>query len=130
MRQNLLLSGGILLALIPLAAAGLLGLAAVVAIHELAEVIVIANGVRAGRRGGFRAHPPLEQPPAPSARPAVPLAVALGGGGGCRDGLLPAGRPVGPRRDTMARRLRGRERAQAGGGSDRLAQQPVSAGRT
>lgn len=35
--------------LIPLAAAGLLGLAAVVAVHELAEVIVIANGV--GRDG-------------------------------------------------------------------------------
>ena len=50
MRQNLLLSGGILVALVPLAAAGLLGLAAVVAIHELAEVLVIANGVRAGRK--------------------------------------------------------------------------------
>ena len=35
--------------LIPLAVAGALGLAAVVLIHELAEVVVIANGVRAGR---------------------------------------------------------------------------------
>jgi ABC-type dipeptide/oligopeptide/nickel transport system permease component len=42
--------GGILLVLVPLAATGLLGLAAVVAAHELAEVLVIANGVRAGRR--------------------------------------------------------------------------------
>ena len=50
MRQNLLLSGAILVTLVPLAAAGVLGLAAVVAIHELAEVLVIANGVRAGRR--------------------------------------------------------------------------------
>ncbi|HJU01594.1 MAG TPA: cation-translocating P-type ATPase [Actinomycetes bacterium] len=50
MRQNLLLSGSILVVLIPLAASGMLGLAAVVAAHELAEVLVIANGVRASRR--------------------------------------------------------------------------------
>jgi cation-transporting ATPase G len=54
MRQNLALSGSILLILIPLAAAGALGLAAVVAAHELAEVIVIANGVGAGRGTSFR----------------------------------------------------------------------------
>ncbi len=41
---------------IDLAAAGVLGLAAVVAIHELAEVVVIANGVRAGRRTAFADH--------------------------------------------------------------------------
>jgi cation-transporting ATPase G len=50
MRQNLVLSGLIIGVLIPLAAYGVLGLATVVATHELAEVIVIANGVRAGRR--------------------------------------------------------------------------------
>ena len=33
----------------PLALFGVLGLAAVVLIHELAEIVVIANGVRAGR---------------------------------------------------------------------------------
>ena len=33
----------------PLALFGVLGLAAVVLVHELAEVVVIANGVRAGR---------------------------------------------------------------------------------
>ncbi len=49
LRQNLALSAAILLVLVPTAAAGLLGLAAVVAVHELAEVLVIANGVRAGR---------------------------------------------------------------------------------
>jgi cation-transporting ATPase G len=49
MRQNLALSGLIIAVLIPLAALGVLGLAAVVATHELAEVVVIANGVRAGR---------------------------------------------------------------------------------
>jgi cation-transporting ATPase G len=50
MRQNLALSGLILVVLVPQAAAGTLGLAAVVATHELAEVLVIANGIRAGRR--------------------------------------------------------------------------------
>ncbi|MFL1428543.1 MULTISPECIES: heavy metal translocating P-type ATPase [unclassified Nocardiopsis] len=50
MLQSLLLSGSILLVLVPLSAFGVLGLAAVVLPHELAEVLVIANGVRAGRR--------------------------------------------------------------------------------
>lgn len=49
MLQSLLLSGAILLVLIPLSALGVLGLAAVILTHELAEVLVIANGVRAGR---------------------------------------------------------------------------------
>jgi cation-transporting ATPase G len=50
MRQNLALSGAILVTLVPLAAFGVLGLATVVASHEIAEVFVIANGLRAGRR--------------------------------------------------------------------------------
>lgn len=50
MRQNLALSGAILLILIPLAAAGTLGLATVVASHEVAELFVIINGMRAGRK--------------------------------------------------------------------------------
>jgi len=50
MRQNLALSALILLTLVPLAALGVLGLATVVAAHELAEVLVIANGIHAGRR--------------------------------------------------------------------------------
>ncbi|WP_017559568.1 heavy metal translocating P-type ATPase [Nocardiopsis baichengensis] len=50
MLQSLLLSGGILLVLVPLSAFGVLGLAAVILTHELAEVLVIANGIRAGRR--------------------------------------------------------------------------------
>ncbi|WP_316685758.1 HAD-IC family P-type ATPase [Streptomyces sp. ST1015] len=57
--QNLLLSGAILAALVPLAAAGVLGLAAVVACHELAEVLVIGNGLRAGRGRHLPAHAPL-----------------------------------------------------------------------
>ncbi len=61
MGQNLALSGATIAGLIPLAALGGLGLAAVVAAHELAEVVVIANGMRAGRR------PPR---PTPRAAPA------------------------------------------------------------
>jgi cation-transporting P-type ATPase G len=81
MRQNLLLSGGILLTLIPLAATGVLGLAAVVAVHELAEVIVIANGVRAGRRAAFRDHRLLEPTPtaAVEAEAPAPLPTAVAG---------------------------------------------------
>ena len=54
MLQNLVMSGAIIAILVPLAAAGVLGLAAVVVMHEVAEVIVIANGVRAG--GGRVVH--------------------------------------------------------------------------
>lgn len=49
MYQNLFLSAAILAVLVPLAAFGVLGLAVVVAAHEVAEVLVIANGVRAAR---------------------------------------------------------------------------------
>ncbi|MGO0577695.1 heavy metal translocating P-type ATPase [Ornithinimicrobium panacihumi] len=49
MLQNVVLSLALIAVLIPLALCGVLGLAAVVLIHELAEVVVIANGVRAGR---------------------------------------------------------------------------------
>lgn len=49
MLQNVGLSLGLIAVLIPLALTGALGLAAVVAVHELAEIVVIANGVRAGR---------------------------------------------------------------------------------
>lgn len=48
--QNLLLSGLIIVVLIPVAAFGWLGLGAVVATHEVAEIAVIANGLRARRR--------------------------------------------------------------------------------
>ncbi|MEU0351468.1 heavy metal translocating P-type ATPase, partial [Streptomyces sp. NPDC006237] len=49
MLQNVGLSLALIGALIPLAAFGVMGLAAVVAVHELAEIVVIGNGVRAGR---------------------------------------------------------------------------------
>ena len=59
MLQNVGLSLGLIAVLIPLAAVGLLGLAAVVAVHEIAEIVVIGNGVRAGRAKSL--------PPAPAA---------------------------------------------------------------
>lgn len=49
MLQNVGLSLLLITILIPLALFGILGLAAVVLVHELAEIVVIANGVRAGR---------------------------------------------------------------------------------
>ncbi|PQM73663.1 cadmium-translocating P-type ATPase [Corynebacterium sp. J010B-136] len=47
--QNIALSLAIIIVLLPLAITGVLGLAAVVLVHEVAEVIVIANGLRAAR---------------------------------------------------------------------------------
>ncbi|MDI9938885.1 cation-translocating P-type ATPase [Rhodococcus sp. IEGM 1351] len=49
MLQNIGLSLAIIGILIPLAATGVLGLATVVFIHELAEVLVIGNAIRAAR---------------------------------------------------------------------------------
>lgn len=56
MLQNVILSIALIAILIPLALFGVLGLAAVVLVHELAEVIVIGNGMRASRGTAF---PPL-----------------------------------------------------------------------
>lgn len=64
MLQNVGLSLALIAVLIPLALFGILGLAAVVLIHELAEVVVIANGVRAGRMGKYST--------IPSARGSIP----------------------------------------------------------
>ncbi|HJV08660.1 MAG TPA: cation-translocating P-type ATPase, partial [Acidimicrobiales bacterium] len=90
MAQNLALSGAILVSLVPLAAAGVLGLAAVVAIHELAEVVVIANGVRAGRRRAFAA--------ATATRPTIPTGdlpqVIPLATGACVDGCCGTEAPV------------------------------------
>ncbi|MGO4298501.1 heavy metal translocating P-type ATPase [Glutamicibacter sp. MCAF14] len=49
MNQNIILSLAIIIVLLPLAITGVLGLAAVVLVHEVAEVVVIANGLRAAR---------------------------------------------------------------------------------
>ncbi|WP_078057175.1 heavy metal translocating P-type ATPase [Corynebacterium provencense] len=47
MTGNIVLALAIIVILFPLALAGVLGLAAVVLVHEIAEVVVIANGLRA-----------------------------------------------------------------------------------
>ncbi len=54
MTGNIALSLGIIVVLFPLALLGVLGLAGVVLVHEIAEVIVILNGVRASRRPAMR----------------------------------------------------------------------------
>ena len=95
MTQNLALSGAILVSLVPLAAAGVLGLAAVVAIHELAEVVVIANGVRAGRRRAFAAAmASLPTVPTGEFPQVVPVAT-----GACADGCCETEAPVGTTAD-------------------------------
>lgn len=48
--QNVVLSIAIIAILLPLAITGILGLATVVLVHEVAEVVVILNGLRAARR--------------------------------------------------------------------------------
>jgi cation-transporting ATPase G len=48
--QNVVLSIAIIVVLLPLSITGVLGLAAVVLVHEVAEVVVILNGLRAARR--------------------------------------------------------------------------------
>lgn len=52
--QNIALSLAIIIVLLPLAITGVLGLAAVVLVHEVAEVVIIANGLRAARRSAGR----------------------------------------------------------------------------
>ncbi|WP_229738441.1 heavy metal translocating P-type ATPase [Isoptericola cucumis] len=66
MTGNILLALAIILVLFPLALFGVLGLAGVVLVHEIAEVVVILNGLRAAR--GSVALPPLPhlENPAPS----------------------------------------------------------------
>lgn len=63
MLQNVGLSLAIITVLMPLALFGVLGLAAVVLVHEVAEIVVIANGVRAGRTRALTA--PAAAAPAP-----------------------------------------------------------------
>ncbi|MEU0737681.1 heavy metal translocating P-type ATPase, partial [Streptomyces lavendulocolor] len=69
MLQNVGLSLALIGALIPLAAFGVMGLAAVVAVHELAEIVVIGNGVRAGRAKPL---PPAPATAKSAAKQAVP----------------------------------------------------------
>jgi cation-transporting ATPase G len=62
MTTNIGLALAIIIVLFPLALLGVLGLAGVVLVHEAAEVIVILNGVRAGRPPRQKPHPPTVIP--------------------------------------------------------------------
>jgi hypothetical protein len=73
MLQNIGLSLAIIGTLIPLAAAGVLGLATVVFVHELAEVLVILNAIRAGHTTPLPGQPAA---PAPSKTLNVTIAPA------------------------------------------------------
>jgi heavy metal translocating P-type ATPase len=48
-RQNIVLSLAVLAAMIPLAVAGVIGVATAVLVHEAAELLAVGNGLRAGR---------------------------------------------------------------------------------
>ena len=68
MTGNIGLALAIIVGLFPLALFGVLGLAAVVLVHEVAEVIVIGNGLRAGRM-------PRQLTSLPESTPAAPPQV-------------------------------------------------------
>ncbi|RFA06461.1 cadmium-translocating P-type ATPase [Subtercola boreus] len=71
MTGNIALALAIIVVLFPLALFGVLGLAGVVLIHEIAEVIVIANGIRAARGRAVLPQMPTssaEPSPTPSSR--------------------------------------------------------------
>jgi len=68
MTGNIGLALAIIMGLFPLALFGVLGLAAVVLVHEVAEVIVIGNGLRAGRM-------PRQLTALPESTPAAPPQV-------------------------------------------------------
>ena len=65
MTGNIGLALAIIVVLFPLALFGVLGLAAVVLVHEVAEVIVIGNGLRAGRMPRQLTAPPESTPATP-----------------------------------------------------------------
>lgn len=70
MTANIALALAIIIVLFPLALFGVLGLAGVVLVHEIAELIVIANGARAARR------PALARSMSTTAAPQPALTVA------------------------------------------------------
>nr|WP_305113131.1 cation-translocating P-type ATPase [Tessaracoccus lapidicaptus] len=69
MLQNVILSIALITILIPLGLFGVLGLAAVVLVHEVAEVFVIGNGIRAGRTTAL---PPITTPALQTEQEMVP----------------------------------------------------------
>jgi cation-transporting ATPase G len=66
MTANIALALAIIIVLFPLALFGVLGLAGVVLVHEIAELVVIANGVRAARRPALARSIPSAKAPEPA----------------------------------------------------------------
>ena len=81
MTGNIILALAIIVVLFPLALLGVLGLAAVVLVHEIAEVVVIGNGLRAAR---------TKSRGAPSSLPTSPAVPAM------RDSDAPDPNPKAP----------------------------------
>ncbi len=50
MTANIGLALAVIIGLFPLALLGIVGLAGVVLVHELAEIVIVLNGLRAARR--------------------------------------------------------------------------------
>ncbi|MBM2619323.1 cation-translocating P-type ATPase [Actinoplanes sp. LDG1-06] len=80
MTGNIGLALAIIVVLFPLALFGVLGLAQVVLVHELAEVVVIANGLRAARRR-------VPRPPAPGTPPAADVTMVQSSAAGASAAL-------------------------------------------
>jgi cation-transporting ATPase G len=105
MVQNVGLSLAIITILIPLAALGVLGLATVVFIHELAEVLVILNAIRAARTQPLPGATPapvadsatrhvIVGAPSPAAGSVpTPTLLAVPRTSGCDDGCCPPSEP-------------------------------------
>ena len=111
MLQNIGLSAAIVLTLVPLAAFGVLSLATVVFVHELAEVFVIGNGVRAGRLRPLRGEPA----PEPVTKQRIP-AVAESEEDGCACCAPAKEEPAQPQMLTLAPVMRDRTEARPGRG--------------
>ncbi|RPF20498.1 heavy metal translocating P-type ATPase [Myceligenerans xiligouense] len=77
MTVNIALALAIIVALFPLALFGVLGLAGVVLVHEVAEVVVILNGIRAARHPA----PSRRRQPGGRLRPPERTLAATGGSG-------------------------------------------------
>lgn len=74
MTTNIGLALAIIVVLFPLALFGVLGLAGVVLVHEIAEIVVILNGVRAARRPGVLRQ--VAFMPVPRSEPHAPVNFA------------------------------------------------------
>ena len=71
--QNIVLSIAVLVVMIPLAVVGLIGVTTAVVVHEAAELLAVANGVRAGRIRSLGAKHPRSAEARPIGAPESPI---------------------------------------------------------